>query len=294
MVKGSQIASEIQSTTVSSDLGTNISCCDVPREADSARRTLHFEVRTLAGEVLLQDTFLLDDRIEVVKRKLLKQHGYPLFRQELVWEENVLQPGSFLKDVGSLIDGNILQLVLKSLPDASEMEDSQKYKVAALAVIESWHDAPRNRMLQELSCFQRPPPACEAVSLAVLHLLARVECSVKVSKFGIASDATWKAAQAMFKSATFVQSLRRLPTVIDKGKLNACSLDQARRQLGNVEGDDTPAKIQRVRSQSLAAELLITWALNIMTYAEAVSRISESWYEASMGDLFPSLDSVDV
>merc|ERR1712188_185079 len=83
---------------------------------ESGSSSINVEVTGLSGESLLKDSFMMADTLEVIQKRIEKEHGHKVFRQQLVWQDNVLLSRYSLKELGLPPEGAVLQLMLRSLP----------------------------------------------------------------------------------------------------------------------------------------------------------------------------------
>lgn len=227
----------------------------------------------------MKDTFLLGDKIITMKQKITVTTGYPIFRQQLAWQGEVLENERTLLASGFYPEGAVVQLMLRSLPEPSELEAVKASMHAGLAAIEALAKGSRKRGnvdLRELCAVGRPPPLCEQVCEAVLHLLVGVEPSIKVKRNGSPSDTTWKGGSVeMMRTGSFVKSLHDLPVFIDRGKCLPENVRAAKTRLQGIPGGSNEEKVNSVARCSLAASRLCVWALCMVEYFEAAAEISE-------------------
>mmetsp|Transcript_159371 Transcript_159371/g.293736 ORF Transcript_159371/g.293736 Transcript_159371/m.293736 type:complete len:357 (-) Transcript_159371:239-1309(-) len=236
------------------------------------------EVVSLSGNTIVRDNFLLGDKVVAIKKKIAAAAGHPIFQQQLTWQGSLLDEKSTLQAHGLSPEGAIVQLMLRSLPDASELEDAKAIMHAGLGAIEVLANARGRRPkaeISELAAFARPPPVCETVCQAVLYLLAGIEPSIQVKSNGSPKDATWKSCAAMMRSGSFVNSMQEVPAQIDCSRCLRQNVRAAKELLQAVPGASHDEKVAAVGRCSLGASRFCGWALCMVDYFEAAAEISE-------------------
>jgi len=236
------------------------------------------EVVSLSGNTIVRDNFLLGDKVVAIKKKIAAAAGHPIFQQQLTWQGSLLDEKSTLQAHGLSPEGAIVQLMLRSLPDASELADAKAIMHAGLGAIEVLANARGRRPkaeISELAAFARPPPVCETVCQAVLYLLAGIEPSIQVKSNGSPKDATWKSCAAMMRSGSFVNSMQEVPAQIDCSRCLRQNVRAAKELLQAVPGASHDEKVAAVGRCSLGASRFCGWALCMVDYFEAAAEISE-------------------
>jgi hypothetical protein len=242
-------------------------------------RLVVVEVRSLSGESLIKTGFQCSDRVALVKDTILKLKGVQPWQQMLSFEGEMLKDQSSLGEL-NLLEGAVFDLVIKSGPSLEEIEALAGVAREVLAAGVQGIESLRKCDILEVRAFSKPPPECETVCLAALHVLA-----IPIKKNASPKNADWSGCKVMLGSVDFRKDLMDLPLWIDQGRVMSDRMVRCRRLIGDLEGDSDSDKIQAMGRKSLMCKELLTFLIGVIKYYDSVAEFRQRFGGATIVEL---------
>jgi len=258
---------------------------EVSAEKLSQALVLTVEVRVMSGESIVKEHFLLSERIRSVKHRILKARGFPLWQQMLSCQGEMVNDQSTLGEL-NLPQDAVFDLVLKSGPSPEDMEAFDDFARVALTAGSDGMKTLTHRDIKEVRALGKPPPTCEKVCVAAMHMLAGLAPQIHIKKDGGPKLPDWSGCKVMMENATgFVKQVLELPSCIDQGRVMEERVARCRHLIYSIEGDSESEKILHVRRCWLMCEQLIKFLFGAIKYYEMVAEFRERFGGATITEL---------
>ncbi|CRH00097.1 dynein heavy chain, putative [Plasmodium relictum] len=172
-------------------------------------------------------------------------------------------------DLADIEEKNCLEIQKKVL---KQQEDCENDIILGIPLIEQAEEALNTlnkKNIQELKTLNKPPPGVEDITAAVMQLLATIDTTISVDKFGKIKDRSWKSAQKMMiNPEKFISLLKDYKNKIDENLVPDCNFKYVE-NLINLPHFNKNA----IQKKSKAAAGLAEWVLNITSFYKIIQNI---------------------
>ncbi|CRG96277.1 dynein heavy chain, putative [Plasmodium gallinaceum] len=172
-------------------------------------------------------------------------------------------------DLADIEEKNCLEIQKKVL---KQQEDCENDIILGIPLVEQAEEALNTlnkKNIQELKTLNKPPPGVEDITAAVMQLLATIDTTINVDKFGKIKDRSWKSAQKMMiNPEKFISLLKDYKNKIDENLVPDCNFKYVE-NLINLPHFNKNA----IQKKSKAAAGLAEWVLNITSFYKIIQNI---------------------
>ncbi|SCN60390.1 dynein heavy chain, putative [Plasmodium chabaudi chabaudi] len=181
-------------------------------------------------------------------------------------EKMIVKQESELADIEEKNCIEIQTIVLK------QQEECENDIVLGIPLIEQAEEALNTlnkKNIQELKTLNKPPPGVEDITAAVMQLLATIDTTISVDKFGKIKDPSWKSAQKMMiNPEKFISILKDYKNKIDENLVPDCNFKYVENLIKLPHFNKNA-----IQKKSKAAAGLAEWVLNITSFYKIIQNI---------------------
>ncbi|CAD2104163.1 Dhc93AB [Plasmodium vinckei petteri] len=181
-------------------------------------------------------------------------------------EKMIVKQESELADIEEKNCLEIQTIVLK------QQEECENDIVLGIPLIEQAEEALNTlnkKNIQELKTLNKPPPGVEDITAAVMQLLATIDTTISVDKFGKIKDPSWKSAQKMMiNPEKFISLLKDYKNKIDENLVPDCNFKYVENLIKLPHFNKNA-----IQKKSKAAAGLAEWVLNITSFYKIIQNI---------------------
>mmetsp|Transcript_16586 Transcript_16586/g.30756 ORF Transcript_16586/g.30756 Transcript_16586/m.30756 type:complete len:391 (-) Transcript_16586:227-1399(-) len=205
------------------------------------------EVRSLGGELVTNGNFQVADDVMAVNDKIYNERHVPCHKQQLFWQDCVLESPCRLEDLNLPANGAVFQLAVRTGPT----EQEQKTISEAKQVL-----AEGCKHLENMSLLlNKSSIPVKLVCQATMHLLAGHAKSIGMHRTRSPKDESWDGLSKMLKDPFFIQHLLDLPNIIEQGGLDSRRIHMCSAHLQDIAGNTESEKVQSLGGDLLGTSL---------------------------------------
>ncbi|SBT71328.1 dynein heavy chain, putative [Plasmodium malariae] len=172
-------------------------------------------------------------------------------------------------DLADIEEKNCLEIQKTVLKQQEECENDIALGIPLIEQAEEALNTLNKKNIQELKTLNKPPPGVEDITAAVMQLLATIDTTICVDKFGKIKDRSWKSAQKMMiNPEKFISLLKDYKNKIDENLVPDCNFKYVE-NLINLPHFNKNA----IQKKSKAAAGLAEWVLNITSFYKIIQNI---------------------
>ncbi|GAW80997.1 dynein heavy chain [Plasmodium gonderi] len=172
-------------------------------------------------------------------------------------------------DLADIEEQKCLEIQKTVLKQQEECENDITLGIPLIEQAEEALNTLNKKNIQELKTLNKPPPGVEDITAAVMQLLATIDTTISVDKFGKIKDASWKSAQKMMiNPEKFISLLKDYKNKIDENLVPDCNFKYVE-NLINLPHFNKNA----IQKKSKAAAGLAEWVLNITSFYKIIQNI---------------------
>ncbi|SCP04556.1 dynein heavy chain, putative [Plasmodium ovale] len=172
-------------------------------------------------------------------------------------------------DLADIEEKNCLEIQKAVLKQQEECENDIALGIPLIEQAEEALNTLNKKNIQELKTLNKPPPGVEDITAAVMQLLATIDTTICVDKFGKIKDRSWKSAQKMMiNPEKFISLLKNYKNKIDENVVPDCNFKYVE-NLINLPHFNKNA----IQKKSKAAAGLAEWVLNITSFYKIIQNI---------------------
>ncbi|EUD65414.1 hypothetical protein C922_04154 [Plasmodium inui San Antonio 1] len=172
-------------------------------------------------------------------------------------------------DLADIEEQNCLEIQKTVLKQQEECENDIALGIPLIEQAEEALNTLNKKNIQELKTLNKPPPGVEDITAAVMQLLATIDTTISVDKFGKIKDRSWKSAQKMMiNPEKFISLLKDYKNKIDENLVPDCNFKYVE-NLINLPHFNKNA----IQKKSKAAAGLAEWVLNVTSFHKIIQNI---------------------
>ncbi|KJP87668.1 hypothetical protein AK88_02696 [Plasmodium fragile] len=172
-------------------------------------------------------------------------------------------------DLADIEEQKCLEIQKTVLKQQEECENDIALGIPLIEQAEEALNTLNKKNIQELKTLNKPPPGVEDITAAVMQLLATIDTTISVDKFGKIKDRSWKSAQKMMiNPEKFISLLKDYKNKIDENLVPDCNFKYVE-NLINLPHFNKNA----IQKKSKAAGGLAEWVLNITSFHKIIQNI---------------------
>ncbi|CAA9988254.1 dynein heavy chain, putative [Plasmodium knowlesi strain H] len=172
-------------------------------------------------------------------------------------------------DLADIEEQKCLEIQKTVLKQQEECENDIALGIPLIEQAEEALNTLNKKNIQELKTLNKPPPGVEDITAAVMQLLATIDTTISVDKFGKIKDRSWKSAQKMMiNPEKFISLLKDYKNKIDENLVPDCNFKYVE-NLINLPHFNKNA----IQKKSKAAAGLAEWVLNVTSFHKIIQNI---------------------
>ncbi|SCM22337.1 dynein heavy chain, putative [Plasmodium berghei] len=181
-------------------------------------------------------------------------------------EKMIVKQESELADIE---EKNCLEIQTVVLKQQEECENDIVLGIPLIEQAEEALNTLNKKNIQELKTLNKPPPGVEDITAAVMQLLATIDTTISVDKFGKIRDSSWKSAQKMMiNPEKFISLLKDYKNKIDENLVPDCNFKYVENLIKLPHFNKNA-----IQKKSKAAAGLAEWVLNITSFYKIIQNI---------------------